>query len=233
MHWTKNIVLARMGMWQELQKELKAFKCGYTGFGAIIPGFWEVNQVADPMLAPKNHAHKDVQGPEWEAFMKSKIPFRAWECRHIQQEGPYLITTAITESLLQSHDDVIRVAPATAPDSPFAFTLLAQGGFVVSAQGVGENVDWIHIYSLRGGVCRVANPWSGQKIFCHTIGSDSWQEFSGSELSFSAEPGKMYLLSTEKWDLSSWTADEVSPDVNKGPRYSADRQVTLGIPRMF
>lgn len=236
-HWIGDIVRARMGMREELQKELESKlkeDLTPTGFWFFSPGFWDISQVADPMLAPKNFKQKDVDGPEWEAFMKSKSPFRAWECRHVQQEGPYLVATAISESLLQSYDGVIRVAPATAPGSPFAFTLLASGGFLVSCQGVGEKVDWIHIYSQRGGVCRVANPWSGKKVFYHTVGSDLWQEFSGTELSFSAEPGKMYLLAEEKWDLAApWTTRELSPEVNKGPRYSADRKVMLGIPRML
>jgi len=235
MHWTKRIVYARMGMRKELQAELAALDGNWTptGFSAFIPGFWDVNQVADPLLAPKNYAHKDVKGPEWAAFMNSRIPFRAWECRLIQQEGSYLITTAISESLLQSYDGVIRVAPATAPDSPFAFTLLAQGGFVVSAQGQGETVDWIHIRSLRGEPCRVSNPWVRGALHLHRIGSDGWEKRPGAEVAFDTAADATYLLAPEPRDAAALRAVEDAPPRAEGPRQSADGKVTLGIPRMF
>jgi len=233
--WTYKIVLARLGMRAELKKELESFEqvLTCTGFALDICGLWDVKQVADAMQAPENYICKDINGPEWDAFKQSRIPMRMWEFRRIGQESIYLIATVVNESLLQSYDGVIRVAPAVAPGSPFAFTLLAEGGFLVSSQGVGEQIDWIHIYSRRGGLCRVVNPWEGKKVFCRTIGSNAEGEFHGPEISFATEPGEMYLLFADECTLASYTVCEENLEPNRGPRHSSNGRMVLGIPRMF
>jgi hypothetical protein len=67
---------------------------------------------------------------------------------------------AVSELLLQSVDDIIRIFPALSPGSNARFEdLRAQGGFLVTAEGTAGNVDIIHIKSLYGGVLRLLSPW--------------------------------------------------------------------------
>lgn len=67
---------------------------------------------------------------------------------------------AISELLLQSVDDIIRIFPALAPNETASFTnLRTQGGFLVSAQGTPAAVEQLEIHSLYGGSLKLASPW--------------------------------------------------------------------------
>ncbi len=67
---------------------------------------------------------------------------------------------AVSELLLQSVDDVIRVFPALAAGTRAGFTnLRSQGGFLISAAGSPEALKSVHVQSLYGGPLRLASPW--------------------------------------------------------------------------
>lgn len=75
--------------------------------------------------------------------------------------------TAINEMMLQSNEGKIRVFPAipSAWDTTkLAFTLLARGAFIVSAERNEQaEVTQVGIKSLNGNLCRVQNPWHSKK----------------------------------------------------------------------
>ena len=68
---------------------------------------------------------------------------------------------AVSELLIQSVDDIIRINPALSPDTDARFTnLRTQGGFLVSAKISRGSVEQIEIQSLYGGPLQLSNPWS-------------------------------------------------------------------------
>ncbi|HPA46468.1 MAG TPA: hypothetical protein PK395_11950 [bacterium] len=68
---------------------------------------------------------------------------------------------AVSELLLQSVNDVIRVFPAIKPGCEARFEdLRTQGGFLVSAASTASKVDSLQIQSLYGGTLRLLSPWS-------------------------------------------------------------------------
>ncbi|MFH1738436.1 MAG: hypothetical protein ABIH23_05465, partial [bacterium] len=70
---------------------------------------------------------------------------------------------AVSELLLQSVDDTLRLFPALAPGCRAQFTdLCAQGGFLVTAAGSADAVDSLRIKCPYGGTLRLLSPW--QKI---------------------------------------------------------------------
>jgi hypothetical protein len=74
---------------------------------------------------------------------------------------------AVSELLLQSVDDIIRIFPALSPGSNARFIdLRTQGGFLVTAERTAENIGTIQIKSLYGGELRLLSPW--QKIEART-----------------------------------------------------------------
>ncbi len=68
----------------------------------------------------------------------------------------------VTELLLQSVGDVVRIFPAwpTATDAHYT-ALRAQGGFEVSAEQVGGLIGNVNVYSTVGGTLRLVSPWPG------------------------------------------------------------------------
>ncbi|MBN1589411.1 MAG: hypothetical protein JW888_07845 [Pirellulales bacterium] len=84
-----------------------------------------------------------------------------WDARQ------FAAAMCVSELLLQSVGDVIRVFPARPKDKSARFTdLRAQGGFLVSAECKESQVTRLRIRSTVGGPCRVLNPWPSQDVEC-------------------------------------------------------------------
>jgi hypothetical protein len=64
---------------------------------------------ADAALRFRTTLVKDVFLPEGQ---REKHPFPAWPFRHMGMESMSVLACAMNESLLQSYDGIIRVAPA-------------------------------------------------------------------------------------------------------------------------
>jgi hypothetical protein len=75
------------------------------------------------------------------------------------------IAAAISEFLLQSADDIIRVFPAWPKEADAAFTnLRAQGGFLVSAKQKAGKVVKLEITATAGGKLRLLDPRTNKII---------------------------------------------------------------------
>ncbi len=73
----------------------------------------------------------------------------------------FAASMAVSELLLQSVGDTIRVFPAWPRDKPAEFrNLRAQGGFLVSAQMADGNVKRVEVTSTVGGRLRLVSPWA-------------------------------------------------------------------------
>jgi len=89
---------------------------------------------------------------------------------HWPMHGFYLsesvgIAGAISEFLLQSVDNVIRVFPCWPKEKDAEFTRLrAQGGFLVSACQKDGKVVKLTVTSTAGGKLRLVSPWTGKII---------------------------------------------------------------------
>ena len=89
---------------------------------------------------------------------------------HWPMHGFYLsesvgIAAMISEFLLQSVDNTIRVFPCWPKEKDAKFThLRAQGGFLVSAEQKAGKIVKLEITSTVGGKLRVLHPWSGRLI---------------------------------------------------------------------
>ncbi|HOF88126.1 MAG TPA: sugar-binding protein, partial [Armatimonadota bacterium] len=83
---------------------------------------------------------------------------------HPYLEGSGTFAAGVNEMLLQSWGGVIRVCPALPKAWSARFTLLAMGGFVITAQAEKGQVTYLAVTSQRGGVLRLVNPFPGRAI---------------------------------------------------------------------
>src|SRR5262249_51232121 len=68
-------------------------------------------------------------------------------------------TVAITETLVQSWDDHIRLFPCIAAQGRYRFSgLRAAGGFILSAEARDGRVRWVQVKSLHNQKLRLALP---------------------------------------------------------------------------
>lgn len=140
------------------------------------------------------------------------------------------LMTMIQEMLLQSHDGVIRIFPATpAAWDDAAFRLHAVGGFVVAAEWRAGQTTCVRIESRRGGVCRVESPWPASEVEVRADGMPV-RVAAGADgvITFETTADGSYTLAPANQppaELSGWATP--SP----GPRRGYGRM--LGIERYF
>jgi hypothetical protein len=75
------------------------------------------------------------------------------------------VAALVTEFLMQSVGNVIRVFPCWPEEQNAKFTnLRAQGGFLVSAEQKDGKVTHLEITSTVGGILRLLDPWTGKLV---------------------------------------------------------------------
>ncbi|MCX6622030.1 MAG: glycoside hydrolase N-terminal domain-containing protein, partial [Acidobacteria bacterium] len=68
-------------------------------------------------------------------------------------------SAAITETLVQSWSDRVRVFPAIAPTGRYRFSgLRTEGGHIISAEAVDGRFRWVRVRFLRGGELKLVVP---------------------------------------------------------------------------
>jgi hypothetical protein len=90
-------------------------------------------------------------------------------------------------------EPLLRLFSQWPQDWDAAFSLRAQGAFVVRTARVGGRVPFVEIRSEAGQPCRLANPWVGLGV---TVARDgvSAGELAGDTLSFATRKGEVILL---------------------------------------
>lgn len=127
------VFCARMGMAQELLECAHAQLKEWQGF--------------------PNGFNAESGGQEWyhptNSQTSEKGMVKAEDFTHFDFETTPIIVKAVCESLIQSHDGVIRICPAVRPQDETAFTMYAEGGFKVDAE-ISADSYVITVENLRG-----------------------------------------------------------------------------------
>ena len=124
-----------------------------------------------------------------------------WNAHGYYMTEQVAIARLVTELLLQSVGDVIRIFPAWPAGSDARFTdLPAQGGFLVSADHVGGAVGNVKIHSTVGGTAKLLTPWPQQ---CFTVVEQASNAAvpvttEANLYSFPTTAGRTYLLRSRK-----------------------------------
>jgi hypothetical protein len=211
MGWdTLSIAMCRLGLGEEAAKLLNDYPARWQLYQNGFGHYGTSETVLAEMIARFRVMEVKDAGTDEQFLMET------WPFRHMGLESLAVIAATASESLLQSHEGVIRVAPAVRSDQRACFTLHAAGGFVVSAQIEAGKPVFVVITSLWGGTCVVQNPWTGVVTeFAMT---------AGQRLTL-LPPGEAFPKTTAK-----------DPQPNSGPKVkigSDSGTATLGLGRMF
>lgn len=235
------IALARLGMAEELAAELvnsvSTWQFYPQGFGHYGPyGVFKPDQDERWRVNIARDAATVRPGSE-----PAKFPVPTWPFRHFDNEAMPIVSCAINEMLLQSHDGAVRVCPAVPPGWTVRFDLVATGGFRVSAEHVQGKTLWVALKSRLGGVCRVVHPWPSEPaIVCLDITPSAeprpvpvTEETSEADrvLLWQAEAGHHYLLMRSRAAVDNWKVVEQKPSLRTGPRHL--KRAILGRDRMY
>jgi len=219
------IVMARLGLIQELAGDLEHFP-GRWQIYCNSWGHWglegEVNKDAEWFFRTNNV--RDVANDE-----KFSLPM--WPFRHMSMESMSVLATAMNESLLQSHEGIIRVFPAYPDDKNGRFTLHARGGFVISSEIKSGEIQWICVKSLYGNTCMLELPWN-KTIVKSNLDKNS-RIIKGDIAEIKTKSGEIVLILPDWQNGKEWTLNAETPLANENVRYHSSGKTRLGIPRMF
>lgn len=217
------ILMARLGMGDLLEQQLQGFASSYQLFAN--GWFSDSFLMREALLARGENMIYDVE--RGDPRKQQRRPVRSWPFRHMGLEGLGVVACALNERLLQSHDGVIRIAPAITSRTEADFTLHATGGHVVSARIRAGIVCWAKIEIGWQGECKIINPW-GRTLLTAPDGIVT--EVSAPELKITGKPGTLWLLqdavSPEQTDL------QLPPGFPKVCEQSGGLG-RIGIPRLF
>lgn len=229
------VVLARLGLGDEaaeaVEQSIAAWQFYCQGFGHYGP--YEV--------FTKDRDLRWHTNTVTEHSTRERFPSPAWPFRHFTLEAVPIACTALNEMLLQSHEGMIRLLPATPSGWSGSFMLAAEGGFLQHVQYSDGVADWAAVESRRGGLCRIAHPWGGRQAFLTAIdgGGNAVPEVearAGKEgpdtvIEFETAAGMLYLLSPTPGALEHWAVEPAAFEPNKAMKSLGKAQ--LGLPRMF
>jgi hypothetical protein len=143
-----------------------------------------------------------------------------------------IVSCAINEMLLQSHEGAIRVSPAVPPSWHVRFELAAQGGFLVSAEHRDGKVLFVAITSHVGGPCRLVHPWpAGRTASVVSQGAQVPPRRTGEILEWDTRAGDRYIIVPDERMLDRWKIVPVSPARRQAP--SKLKRAILGRDRLF
>lgn len=169
---------------------------------------------------------RDANSPSGEKF-----PLPMWPFRHMSMESMSVLSTAMNESMLQSYDGVIRIAPAFSSNRTGRFTLHAEGGFIISSEIKTGEVQWICIKSLYGNTCMLELPW--KMAYMRSDMKKKSQVIDKSITEITTKPNEVILITRNETGIDSWSVLNEVPLANEKVKYHSSGKTRLGIPRMF
>ncbi len=226
------IVLARLGLGTELTEILKGHPDRWqffpSGLGHYGPP--DIMKAESTLRFARHMVSGVVSGQAEKPSPENDFPMESWPFRHMDLEASSVFAAALNEALLQSHEGIIRVAPAVAKAQNARFTLHAAGGFVVSAEIHDGAPLWIAIRSLRGGTCRVVNPWPEARLY---VNGKLRSRTGENTISPGTRAGDIIILAPTEEAWRAWRTVDVDYAPNAKEKTSPGGMTSLGLPRMF
>jgi hypothetical protein len=220
------IAMARLGMGREVAALLarwpRRWQYYCNGFGHYGPR--DVFK-ADAALRFRTAMVRDAAAPDG-----PKFPFPAWPFRHMGMESMSVLAAAMNETLLQSHDGTLRIAPACQESQSARFTLHATGGFTVSAEIHQGRPLWVSIASVRGSALVMENPWP-QCVVYRNGRSEGTVVEKGIHLETARGDRLVFVPDSATWD--AWKTVPEPTRRNAHCKTDATGFAMLGLPRMF
>lgn len=148
-------------------------------------------------------------------------------------EALSIVSTTLSEMLIQSHEGKIRIFPALPDNWEGAFVLRARGAFIVSSEiKKNEEVSFVGIESVKGNPCSLQNPWDSPVIEVRMLDTGEKVKHKLSDdgvISFPTKVNGKYLMLRPDTEISPEQTFTGEP--NTGPKYF--NEAILGSKRDF
>jgi hypothetical protein len=136
-------------------------------------------------------------------------------------------TVAISETLIQSWRDTVRLFPCIAGEGRYRFAgLRAAGGFVMSGEAKDGRLVWLRATSLIGGTLRLSSPLLKDIVVRETAGGKpvafKWVHGTGQERALELECRR-----AASYDLLSGADVKVDLDLAAAPTRDQPRSIAI------
>ncbi|MCL2118664.1 MAG: hypothetical protein FWH27_09600 [Planctomycetaceae bacterium] len=114
------------------------------------------------------------------------------DCGHYTEQ--FAVSGAVSEFLLQSPGDAIRLFPAIPEGMDAGFVnLRAEGGFLISARQKGNRLEHLEVHATVGGLIRIQVPWATVQAKC---GMKTLELTANSKgvVELKSEPGEVWVF---------------------------------------
>ncbi len=143
---------------------------------------------------------------------------------YVEQIG--VLTAALNESLVQSYDGLIRIAPAWPRDWDAQGTVFVQHRGKVSVEVRSGVIGPVIFESGSAGTVRFRNPWPGEPVSVVDSGRQVETKVDGNVIQFAAVPGRRYLLS-RKDNSQALPPLRAIEGTTSAPRHLGQRSIGL------
>lgn len=249
------VTLARLGLADEARKCIDLWPMYWQFYTNGWGHYGPLAIMRSESILPTRTSHMGIRDTALPDDERENHPLsaRLYPFRHMGMEAMSAWAVTVNESLLQSHDDTIRVAPAATKTQNARFTLHAQNGFVVSSQIESGQPLWIALKSTQGQICRISIPWktatlfAGDKKLATLTAKDFTKKSSSSDatirttrlpsgellLEFATTADAHYTLVPDAAMLRRWKSSPSAPDANTTPLTHWSGATSLGSTRQF
>ena len=231
------IVAARLGLGEQATKELSSsirhLQHFNQGLFYNLDHWYQLSPYADEVKNAEIRTQRDYIFDSRIIYNNpsaGKSGLAAYPFVQCGMEPMGILGATVNEMLLQSHEGKIRIFPAIPDKWECAFSLLARGGFVVSAQQMqnGE-IPGFEILSQKGNICSVVSPWEGMKVRIVNKNRNVSYTVSGDVIIFQTDANEKYLILPENSSFTNLPFYTSSPN-QKIKKY---HEATLGKERTF
>lgn len=143
-----------------------------------------------------------------------------------------VVGSAVQESLVQSYEGIVRIAPAVPRDWDVSGSVQIEGGHRVSTQVRDGEPNVVGIQAAEDATLKVANPWPGQEVRVVDGATGEGRAIAGpttdDELSFRVRDGRSYLVERVDRPASSFPFEGVGGSPATEVKRLGDRTLGLG-----
>ncbi len=209
------IALARLGLTDAVDRFIYDYPSYWQRFNN---GFshYDGGYVPSENLPFRRKDIIDLDSKTGEKFRGESFTFR-----HMGLEPLGVFSATMNERLMQSHEGIIRIAPAYGKKSA-KFKLHAVGGFEVMCELVDGVASFVAIRSLFGNTLTLENPWA--EAWCNG------EKFEGT-ITLDTKKGEVYIF-TPSLDAFPEFEKEI-PLQNDTCKVRPDGNAMLGLARSF
>ena len=163
-----------------------------------IDHWYNLSPYQDSLKTPDISAQRDYINDR-RSHYPNKLPAKPFIQCGLEPQS--VIGATVNEMLLQSNEGKIRIFPAVPENWSCAFTLLAQGNFLVSSEILKDGtIKGVYVESRNGNRCSLLNPWKSSNISVSQIDGKPvvFHISKDSVISFNTIKGLSYVILPDK-----------------------------------